>query len=58
METGTVLTSASSYSSLQEVGALHKGSLVTGFGAIQPQNRVLVLRRALLTLLVQCRITA
>ena len=35
METGTVLTSASSFSTLEAVGALSQGSLVTGFGSAE-----------------------
>jgi hypothetical protein len=35
LETGTVLTSASSYSTLEAVGALSEGSLVTGFGTAE-----------------------
>jgi hypothetical protein len=35
LETGTVLTSASSFSTLEAVGALSQGSLVTGFGAAE-----------------------
>ena len=39
-EAGTVLTSASSFSSLQEVGALSKGSIVQGFGSITTANDI------------------
>ena len=35
LETGTVLTSASSFSTLEAVGALSEGSLVTGFGTAE-----------------------
>ena len=35
LETGTVLTTSSSFSTLEAVGALSQGSLVTGFGTAE-----------------------